>query len=150
MFHRQGHRGRLPRDCVGVSAAVAGAAVEAVLLDSDFHGWERRILSELFGHDLINRDAYVDTFLLWMGAAEKNSGGAGMVGARIAADAGGLRMRQVAYYDQAISIFLQRLQNLGELEAFALLRGRPLVHCGAVRDIDASEPSAGIRRRLCQ
>src|SRR5262249_20759581 len=63
-------------------------------------------------------------------------------------------MREVGYDVDPVAELLQGLQSLVELEAGPFLRGRPLVHGGAVRNVDAQESalgsSSGLRERcLC-
>ena len=58
------------------------------------------------------------------------------------------RMREVADDADPLAERLERLQDLGELEAGALLRRRPLVHRRAVRNVDAAQARLRRRRRL--
>ena len=40
-----------------------------------------------------------------------------MIGAGIAANAGGLRVREITDHDESVAVFLKRLEDFGELEA---------------------------------
>ena len=96
------------------------------------------------------RLAAVHGALLRMRAAQEHRGRARVIGAGVRALAAGQRVREVADDDDAVAELLERLERLGEREAAAFRRRRPLVHRGAVRDVDAAEAALGQRRGLHQ
>ena len=144
VLHRQRQRVVPPGDGVVVRAAVAGAAVQRHFLDAHFDRRQRRVLADVLGEHLIDGLAAVHGALLGMRAAQEHRRRARVIRAGVRALAAGQRVRQVADDVQAVAEFLERLQRLGELEAAAFRRRRPLVHRRAVRDVDAAE--AALRR----
>ena len=93
--------------------------------------------------DLIDRHAEVRLrAALGHRAGEEHRGRAGVVGAGRhvgAARSGHVRVRQAADDVDVLAERLERLEDLGEREARALGRRRPLVHRGAVRHVEAGE-----------
>ena len=86
VFHRQRQSRSLPGDRIRVGASVAGAAVQTVLFDRQFHRGQRRVLAESLRHNLIDRSADVNAFLFRMSAAQKHRGRARMIRSGVAAD----------------------------------------------------------------
>ena len=90
-------------------------------------------------YNLIDRDAEMRLRAdLGMCAAQERGGRTVVVGR--GATPISLRLLQTADdVDLTLKCF-ERLENLGELEAGSLRRRRPLIHDGAVREVDTSEP----------
>jgi hypothetical protein len=99
---------------------------------------------------LVDGFAAVHRALLGMRAAQEHRRGAGVIGARVGSFASCHRMSEVGDHGESVAQLVERLQRLGELEAGAFLRGRPLVHRGAVRHVDAAEAALGESGRVHQ
>ena len=147
VLHRQRRRGALPRDRVAIGAAEAVAAVEARLLDHQLQRRHRRVLALGPRHHLIHRDAELRLGAgLGERAAQERGGRAVVVGRGAAAI--GQRVLEAADNVDLVVERLERLQDLGQLEPGAGRLRRPLVHDGAVRDVDRAEAGAGLGGRL--
>ena len=146
---RQRRRRARPGQRVGIGAAVVGAAgadEAGEVLDRQLDRRERRVLADLLGDHLIGGGPEIDVLALGGlgdGAAQPARG-------RGHVRVGGLaaRPRRVGHQDRVILERLERLQDGREVEALPGRRRRPLVHDGAVRDVDRPEPFRGVRGRL--
>ncbi len=150
-LHRHRRRRRAPRQRVHVDAAVvaiARADQAGVILGGELHRREHRVLTDLLCGNLVGGHAgeRVNTLSrLRPHTTEPRRGAERVDGGRICC-----AMAKSAHDVQAIAERLERLEDRRELESGALGRRRPLVHDGAVRDVDESEARERLGRGLCQ
>ncbi len=146
VLHRQRNRGSTPRDRIEVGAAVTRATAQADVLDCKLDRRQRRVLSDVFRSNLVHGHADPNGIFLRLPATEKNGSGARMFGSGVRP--GRSLMGQIADDAEAIAIFFERAERFGELKILAFARRRPLVHGGAMRNVEAAETGLRNRRRV--
>ena len=150
VLHRQRDGRGLPGNRVRVGAGVTRSAAQRDFFDRQLDRRQRSILPDVLGRDLIDGGADVNRVLLRMHAAQKHRGRTRMIGAGVRSDASRGRMRQVGDDRHAVAEFLERPEDLGELESLAVGGWSPLVHRRAVRHVDAAQPALGGRGGLAE
>ena len=147
-LHRQRRRRRAPGDRVGVGAAVSGRAradVAGEVLRRQFERREGRVLTDLRGHDLIDRDAGEN--VLGLRALRSHTGEPPCRADRVIATRRG-RPDQVRDHHDRVAEWFERLQRRRELESRSDAGRRPRFHDRAVGNEHRPEACARLRRRL--
>jgi hypothetical protein len=142
--HRQRRRGRAPRHGVQVGAIEtggAGADVTGEVFGCDFKRWERRLLSDLLRHDLIDRRVGEHVFRL--GSLRPHAGQeSGRAHGVIADLAAWMRACQVGDEEELVLERVDRLQDWLDVESRPDDFRDPLLHDRAVGDVDGAKPGA--------
>ena len=147
-LRRHGRRCRPPGNVEGVGAAVAGIALagELAAIGAQLQAREARVVAHLLGGPLVDRDAHPDVGALGLSGlagGEEGGRGPGMVPRPVAVGPG-LVVGETAQHREPIADRGQRLEDSRKLEGIPRLLGRPVLHHGAVGDVDEGHP----QRRL--
>ncbi len=142
----RGHRRRraAPRQAVGVRARIPRVAVAdgPRVVAPEFERTEPRVLADVLGRDLVDRDAVLDVGtggLARVHASQVGRGGTGMV-ARTVTKRGAIPMPEARKDQGVLAERLERLHHPRVLEPGAGRRRGPLIHRDPVGDVRECQP----------